>query len=1148
MARKSFRTALMQAAALGVVALAAFAPGEARAGCDVVGASADCEGDLGDAVGFSDNSVTSLTLHDLTQPLGFPAAPGVALLYQAQHDPLAPVTLSLSMDDTVHVSVVGPFSAVNMQGRALVDFPFGYVATGSSPDINIVSAATITYDSMLLQTTRAANVGNPGLLQFFGDNVAYGIAVRQAFEMETPDAAAEALMRDWSCRFHFGSLCGLVLSSFPGLIPAPDPTTLVPAIYDFLAHNETQLDYWEAPPAPEELTQITGALVAVTTGSGAAFGSVELTGAGVGGDITLTNTGQIETFGANAMGIWAQSQGGERATIGSGGDITVANSGEITTHGASSVGIFARSIGSAANMGGTGGHVLIEGEGDITTFGHSAYGVYAVSAGGDGRNDATWRAGNGGLAEIRYEGAITTHGDNGVGIYALSVGGFGWEGGDGSVSDAANPGGWGGDGGGVFVEVAEGSSVTTFGDGATAIIARSRGNRGGEGGHTNQLGASPGHGGPGGLGGDVGVLNRGLIQTFGANAYGVFAQSLAGAGGPGGNHDNLLTGSGQDGGPAGSGGDVTVDNFGIITTAGRRSYGIYAQSLGGDGGAGGDGSGAFASSGGTGGTAASARCLSDLVCPDGGEVSVTNYDGALISTGGLGAHAIFAQSIGGGGGQGGDADGWLWITGGSGGDAGDGGFVSVTNYAEILTRGPISSGLFAQSIGGGGGQGGDALGVGPYASITIGGRGGAGGNGGVVWARNDGTIQAFSERSNGIFAQSIGGGGGVGGSATAVAIGPGAAASVAIGGDGGTGGNGDLVDVENSGAIAVWGDFSNGIFAQSVGGGGGAGGSAYSYALAGGDQFSLAVAVALGGAGARGGDGGVVDVLNTGSIVTFDFNSIGIFAQSVGGGGGIGGSSMAQSVTANARKGVEITVSVAVGGRGGDGGVGGDVSVENEGSVHTLGDQSTGVFAQSVGGGGGLGGDASTGTMSLSQGNSTSVEVNVSVGGAGGNGDDGGNVIVRNALDADIITLGAMSNGITAQSVGGGGGIGGAGDQSSLFESLGLPIEPDIGLGDSSDQDRRRARERFGDLQDQVGDIDDTSGSHGRRGRRQGGSQPEPQSFGIGLSIGGSAGAGGDGGFVYVENFGEILAKRWRRRRHWRLGRRKHLGQHQSRR
>ncbi|NTV97739.1 MAG: autotransporter domain-containing protein [Chlorobiaceae bacterium] len=118
-------------------------------------------------------------------------------------------------------------------------------------------------------------------------------------------------------------------------------------------------------------------------------------------------------------------------------------------------------------------------------------------------------------------------------------------------------------------------------------------------------------------------------------------------------------------------------------------------------------------------------------------------------------------------------------------------------------------------------------------------------------------------------AQSVGGGGGMAGSAVGMAAIP-----VYIGGQGDVAGNGGDVSVTNSGSIVIEGDNSIGIFAQSIGGGGGLvqpGGGATSITLkSGGD-----------------GKGGVVTVTNTaGSIRITGDNSIALYSQSVGGGGG----------------------------------------------------------------------------------------------------------------------------------------------------------------------------------------------------------------------------------------------------------------------
>ena len=59
--------------------------------------------------------------------------------------------------------------------------------------------------------------------------------------------------------------------------------------------------------------------------------------------------------------------------------------------------------------------------------------------------------------------------------------------------------------------------------------------------------------------------------------------------------------------------------------------------------------------------------------------------------------------------------------------------------------------------------------------------------------------------------------------------------------------------------------------------------------------MSTSLSVALGGNGGTGGSGGEVDVTNSAFIATHGDNAIGIEGQSVGGGGGNGGMSIAGS-------------------------------------------------------------------------------------------------------------------------------------------------------------------------------------------------------------------------------------------------------------
>src|SRR5690606_29925028 len=106
-----------------------------------------------------------------------------------------------------------------------------------------------------------------------------------------------------------------------------------------------------------------------------------------------------------------------------------------------------------------------------------------------------------------------------------------------------------------------------------------------------------GTGGTGGTGGDVTVTNDegGIVTTEGASSHGIFAQSIGGGGGngtsklsagiaSGSQGFGLGFGIGGSGGSGGIGGDVTVDNAGVIETLGNGSHGVFAQSIGGGGG------------------------------------------------------------------------------------------------------------------------------------------------------------------------------------------------------------------------------------------------------------------------------------------------------------------------------------------------------------------------------------------------------------------------------------------------------------------------------------------------------------------------------------------------------------------------------------
>ncbi|CAN7249278.1 autotransporter outer membrane beta-barrel domain-containing protein [Devosia sp. LjRoot16] len=838
--------------------------------------------------------------------------------------------------------------------------------------------------------------------------------------------------------------------------------------------------------------------------------------------VTTTGSGLITTGGNDRHGILGLSKGGaggnggaaegvagvtsvagDGKNGGSPGNVTINNVLNITTAGTGSAGIWAQSIGAPGGHGGAASGSLVDAGGDgaaassggtvsvttggiINTTGWNAYGIYAQSVGGfSGNGGGAYgvfsfgggpsSAGNGGLVTVETLGgsSITTIGQNAAGIYAQSVGGGGGAGGTGAGLIGFGGSGGGG-GGGQNVTVTNRSVVSTSGPGAGGIVAQSVGGGGGAGGTGVGVAGIGGDGGAGGNGGVVNVQNsanvtvRGNGDGFELGNYGIFAQSVGGGGGSA-NVSAGLFAFGGKGGAAGNGGDVTVGNTAEVRSECincRFAGAIYAQSVGGGGGRGGGAAGLI-SMGGSGGGGGSA-----------GEVRVTNTN-TLVASGQF-SRGIFAQSIGGGGGDGGFGGG-LFTIGGSGAAGGEGKFVGVTNSGNITTSGPDSAGIFAQSVGGGGGNGGNTIAAGVFVAMSFGGTGGPGGRAGNVDVNREpfsaSTIQTSGDRSVGILAQSIGGGGGNGGFAISASAGLYGSVSLAFGGKGGSGGAGGDVYVGANGAIITNGSFSSGIVAESIGGGGGRGGFAISAAVG----TLVGVAVSFGADGGAGGSGGIVEVNNAARISTgcdACTQSNGIFASSIGGGGGTGGFSIAAAGglsggiglsfggdggTGNFAQGVKVTSNVAdplgiqtrgsfssgivaqsvgggggnasfaasatfsiqgananmsFGGDGGDGSRGGVVDVGNTGNITTGGAFSHGIFAQSVGGGGGTGGFAGALAFSLN-----GAAAAAAFGGDGGTGSDGADVTVRHS--GNILTTGNQSNGILAQSIGGGGGTGG---------------------------------------------------------------------------------------------------------------------------
>jgi hypothetical protein len=906
---------------------------------------------------------------------------------------------------------------------------------------------------------------------------------------------------------------------------------------------------------------------AVSDSFSAAFG---VGGAGAGGGssdvVDLSTSGALSTWGDRSYGVLAQSVGGG----GGNGGFAVA-----LTVGAG----FAASlgIGGSGDVGGPASNVFVDSASDITTRGIDAHGLFAQSLGGGGGSGGFAVAGSitlsssaqlalggsgdgGGTSgsvsvgvDQATSGTIRTFGNGSYGLLAQSVGGGGGSGGfsvAGGISGASSArlalGGHGGEGSdsGV-VTVNTGNNVYTGGNDAHGIFAQSLGGGGGNGGFavtgsisiggaSGSIGASIGGDGDGGGSAQtVTVDSTGdWIETHGTRSYGLVAQSVGGGGGDGG---FAVAGSitqgptaqfamGGDGDGGGIGRDVTVESSTAITTFGRDSHGLFAQSLGGGG-----GSGGFSVAGSI--TASAAIDVS--IGGDGagggsaGQVLVgqTNATTGTIRTSGNGAYGLLAQSVGGGGGSGGfsvagsitQSASAQFSMGGDGAAGGNSGAVRVNAANTVSTQGNHAHGIFAQSLGGGGGNGGFSV----SGSIStnngslganIGGDGDGGGDAQTVALASSGTtIETHGDRAYGLVAQSVGGGGGDGGFSIRGSITKGPSVGFSMGGNGDGGGIGRDVTVSSSSAITTHGDDSHGLFVQSVGGGGGSGG----FSVAGSVSSDGAVSASIGGGGGGGGRAGKVvagtfEEVLSGDIMTSGDRAYGILAQSVGGGGGDGGFSVAGDIS----KGPSGKFSL--GGFGDAGSDGDTVNVISENDIETHGDESHGIFAQSVGGGGGSGGFSVAGGIS-----SEGATVGLSIGGFGDGGGNANEVFVSSA-DATIDTAGDRAHGIFAQSLGGGGGNGGFSIAGGISKTNSVQLSIG-GFGDRGGNAAAVAVESTSDIET-IGDeshgifAQSLGGGGGDGGFSVAGSlfSNDPANPAVNVSIGGKGDGGGNAGTVNV--------------------------------
>uniref|UniRef100_UPI0031D3348F autotransporter domain-containing protein n=1 Tax=Inquilinus sp. TaxID=1932117 RepID=UPI0031D3348F len=471
---------------------------------------------------------------------------------------------------------------------------------------------------------------------------------------------------------------------------------------------------------------------------------------------------------------------------GEGGAVNATTAGAISTVGGDADGVMLQSIGGGGGLGGSIGadassHPILDRIGEfkdnkdrLSDEGNTY--TLTVDVGGKGGG-----GGDGGTVSLDHKGKIATSGDWADGIVAQSIGGGGGAGGSATASGSkvranitvgvGGHGGTAGNGGTINVTLDDShdNEVNTQGYAAHAVVLQSIGGGGGQGGDgsdqaSGNITVGGDAGGTAGAGGDGGTIQSPTpgnwlnLSTRGDDAIGILAQSIGGGGGTGGagnssaaknvgGHAVAVVVGGQ-GGVSGNGGTVSLTTGLGLTTYGARSYGVVAQSIGGGGGIGGAGNAnnltgvALGGQGGAGGY--------------GGAVTLDITTASRIATNGAGAHAIVAQSIGGGGGIAGDASVGILSTSpvtrnSDTTSGGNGGAVSVTTEGSITTTGANAFGILAQSIAGGGGFGGDQ--AGGFAGNTSFGKAG---NGGTVTVTQNGSINTTGTNSVGIFAQSQG--------------------------------------------------------------------------------------------------------------------------------------------------------------------------------------------------------------------------------------------------------------------------------------------------------------------------------------------------------------------------------------------------------
>ena len=462
---------------------------------------------------------------------------------------------------------------------------------------------------------------------------------------------------------------------------------------------------------------------------------------GNGGALELDSDGNITTYGADADGLLAQSIGGSGGLGGAvGGDDAGGPSlPSLSDEGSSyKLDLYVGGSGGAGGHGGQIGNSSAPAKlgATIQTYGDYADAVVLQSIGGGGGAGGVSTASNSvSSAEVM-----------------LSVGGRGGQHGSGgditTFLDGSGTNGFFTEGYGAMGIVMQ--SIGGGGGLAATGSPRAHGRL-----YLGGLGLQGQDGGNVTVTSLNGGASWAVINTLGDSAHGMLLQSIGGGGGavmagstggaanPGRLSLDLAAGSTQRTG--GNGGEVHLDSGVRIKTKGDRAIGVIAQSIG-------SGGGVVVA-----GDAANIRSIRLGTLPSssgtGSGEDTTVFLRHEIETGGAGAHGIVAQSIGGGGGIVGDTaqpislDRQSVVLTSQPLGSGNAGNVAVSFDGTLSTAGVNAHGIVAQSIAGGGGLAG-----GPRRGFA--GSVGAGGVAGNVSVEQTGTLNALGAGSVGIFAQS----------------------------------------------------------------------------------------------------------------------------------------------------------------------------------------------------------------------------------------------------------------------------------------------------------------------------------------------------------------------------------------------------------